>query len=400
MRQCIILYQSPEVFSIGVCKFFTKTMKNFDKKNFDYCVKIRQYVCKYLKYLEFNRLSSPNTVKSYCIDLRQFSNSYTPAELSVFSTKQKKRLFAPPREEEAFLTGSDLKSVNFAFLHEFLEKRIKMSARKWAILSPATRHRKHACVKSFLKWLFIKGFIKKDLQAQIRLSAPPPRLPHYLSVDEALHLVRTVQKSLLPALSTSPPHNKDRIAGQQDLLLILLLYGAGLRVSEACSLRWEQVDFAKGILRIKGKGAKHRLCALPAPVLQALKTYQSGGIATRGGLRSGNPARPCPSARPPARRAKSGPVFHPPMPVRKAYDRVRYWGQKAGLNKPLSPHVLRHSFATHLLNSGSDLRALQELLGHKSLSSTQKYTHLQMSHLAHLLETRHPLKKSPGKKKS
>ena len=86
-----------------------------------------------------------------------------------------------------------------------------------------------------------------------------------------------------------------------------------------------------------------------------------------------------------------GRVF-PGLAVRQAYEIVRRWGQRAGLSKPLSPHVLRHSFATHLLSSGSDLRTLQELLGHRSLSATQKYTHLQLSHLNRLLESYHPLR--------
>ena len=305
--------------------------------------------------MEFNKISSFQTIKAYRIDLRQFLLSDTPVFLSHLSTDYENRFSDLMYDGSDFSKISDLSSVNFLFLNKLLEKRIKMSFRKWASLSPATRNRKYACVKSFLKWLFKEGLINKDLQAQIKLPALPHRLPHYLSVDEALFLVKTVQKNL---------DASNKAEDRRDLILILLLYGGGLRVSEACGLKWEHVDFTKNILRIKGKGGKQRLCALPKMILAHLRSS----------------------------RHRSGFVFKPRFSTRKAYDRVKYWGQKAGLNKPLNPHMLRHSFATHLLNSGSDLRSLQELLGHKSLAATQKYTHLQMSHLFRLLETCHPLR--------
>ena len=330
-------------------------MKKSDYKIFIHCIKIKQFIYKYLKYLEFNKLSSSHTLRAYRIDLRQFFNSYTDVFLSSLSTVQKKLLSDLSHNETAFLKKSDLKYINSAFLITILEKQKKMSFKKWARLSPAAQNRKYACVKSFLKWLFIEGLIEKDLQTQVRLPQVPHRLPYYLSVDEALCLVRTVQKAKKDHFT---PEN------QRDLILILLLYGGGLRVSEACELNWKQVDFGKGVLRIKGKGRKERLCVLPEVALTELKRC----------------------------RQKSDLVFKKLSP-RKVYNRVKHWGQKAGISKPISPHILRHSFATHLLNSGSDLRSLQELLGHESLSATQKYTHLQMSHLAKLLETRHPLRR-------
>ncbi|MDE0119577.1 MAG: tyrosine-type recombinase/integrase [Bdellovibrionales bacterium] len=339
------------------CNFFTKRIRDFDYKVFLYCIKIRQYAYKYLKYLEFNKISSLHTIKAYRIDLRQFILFDTLVFLSYLSTDWKNKFSDLRYNGEEFSKISDLNSINSLFLNKRLEKQIRVSIRKWTSLSPATRNRKYACIKAFLKWLFTEGFINKDLQVQIKLPSLPHRLPHYLSMDEALFLVQTVQKSF-----NASRREEDR----RDLILILLLYGGGLRVSEACGLKWEQVDFIKNTLRIKGKGGTQRLCALPQITLAHLKNIRQG----------------------------FGFVFEPRFSTRKAYDRVKYWGQKAGLSKPLSPHMLRHSFATHLLNSGSDLRSLQELLGHKSLAATQKYTHLQMSHLSRLLETRHPLKKT------
>jgi len=337
-----------------ICKIFTKSVKKSDYKIFNHCLKIRQIIYKYLKYLEFNKIFSPNTIKSYRIDLIQFLNSDTPEFLFHLSTEAKNVFFDLSQNEEFFLKASDLNSVNSHFLSEMLELKIQMSLKRWSKLSLASQNRKYACLKAFLKWLFIKGFMEKDLQKKIHLPSVPHRLPHYLSVDEVTALLNTITKEI-------KTHQKEE--HKRDLILTLLLYGGGLRVSEACSLKWEQIDLTNKIIRIKGKGDKERLCALPDIVFHQLQSIQQ----------------------------LTGPVFKVPFSTRKAYYRIRYWGKKALLKKPISPHVLRHSFATHLLNSGSDLRTLQELLGHKSLTATQKYTHLKMSHLTRLLEENHPL---------
>ena len=316
-------------------------------KTFTICIKIRQYIYKYLKYMEFIKIISSNTIKSYCIDLKQLLLFFTP-HIESFLSKEQMKIFMDLSQNKSIHLPNSC-SVKSKEVQDILEQAVKQSLKKWSRLSPASRNRKYACVKGFLKWLFIKGYIKTDLQSRIKLPKIPSRLPHYLSVDEALHLIKILQKE---AQNT------------EDLLLILLLYGAGLRVSEACNLLWSQIDLDKGILRIKGKGNKERLAVIPDVVLNLLKKQKK----------------------------QRGFLFEKNRSTRKAYDRVRYWGQKAGLKKPISPHTLRHSFATHLLTSGSDLRTLQELLGHKSLSATQKYTHLSLSHLTRVLESHHPLK--------
>ena len=201
------------------CNFFTKRIKDYEYKTFLYCLEIRQYIYKYIKYLKFNKASSVNTIRAYCIDLRQFLLSDTPSFLSYFSTNHKKMFFDFMSDGSDFLKISDLKSVNSLFLNKLLEKQLKMSLRKWASLSPATRNRKCACVKSFLNWLFKEGLINKDLQVQIKLPALPQRLPHYLSVDEALFLVKTIQTSW---------NVSHKAEDRRDLILVLLLYGGGL----------------------------------------------------------------------------------------------------------------------------------------------------------------------------
>ena len=217
-------------------------------------------------------------------------------------------------------------------------------------LSPAARNRKAACLKSFLNWLFEKELLKRQLALQIHMPKVPHRLPHHLSADEAIEVLRVA--SLVEGEQ-----------GRYDEALILLLYGGGLRVSEACSLKWSAVDFSARVIRVLGKGSKERLVALPERVLTCLKALPRTGDFVFG---------------------------IEPLSTRRAYDRVRSAGARALLLQPLHPHALRHSFATHLLTSGANLRTLQELLGHSTLQATQRYTHIGIDQLANTLEKFHP----------
>ncbi len=349
---------------------------------FKSCLNIRQYFCKYIEYIEFNKILSTHTCRAYCIDLRQVLINIKPEIVSFLSSKGWE-VFVDLSQNETFsITHSDLFSVNFRkacrrrnkgfvgaetlagaeksnLSGQIVDRLIQRSLKKWAVLSPATRHRKMACLKSFLSWMFNQGGIREDKQVRIKLPRVPYRVPCYLSVDEALYLIQVLKKQ---------SHKGDE--QKRDWLLILLLYGGGLRVGEACGLSWEQVDFEGHVLRVLGKGGKERLLSVPKLVFDELNLQKK----PRG-------------------------LIFPNLSSRKAYSIVQFWGRFAGLNKPLTPHVLRHSFATHLLSSGSDLRSLQELLGHQSLSATQKYTHLQLSHLSRLLESHHPLRNKKSLKK-
>lgn len=247
----------------------------------------------------------------------------------------------------------------------------------WAALAPASRNRKGASIKGFFHWLYQEGLIETELSLQIHCPKVPLRLPHYLGVDEALALIGALRTEMKKADLKPQAERQLRI----DSALILLLYGGGLRVSEACALTWQEVGLDKGIVRVKGKGGKERLLALPALTMQSLQRLPREGRFVFGDVA---------------------------FSTRKAYEIVRLWGQRAGLLKPLHPHALRHSFATHLLADGTNLRTLQELLGHTSLQATQRYTHLGLDQLARTLEDFHPFghpsghsesKKSSAKKK-
>lgn len=312
---------------------------------------------KYLKHLVFANAASTHTSKNYATDLSQFLAPmgvkkilYTPKDLAILHVldvnNREIMIEGQPREIEA----------------EIVENLLQKALLSWADLAPASRNRKVACLKGFTKWLYAEKFLNKDVASHLPTPKVPGKLPHFISVDEALNLI-----NFLKAENSRENH--------RDLLLVLLLYGGGLRVSEACELRWKSVDLAAASLRVLGKGGKERLVSLPERVAEVLRQTHKiqGSLEFVFGEKSLSP--------------------------RVAYDLVRKAGARAGLLNPLHPHALRHSYATHLLSSGADLRVLQELLGHTSLAATQKYTHLSVDHVARALEQFHPFGEDKRPKK-
>jgi integrase/recombinase XerC/integrase/recombinase XerD len=282
-------------------------------------------ISKYLKYMENVKSASPHTLRSYKRDLSQIFDK----------TTQK-------MAEKEFLSY------------------IRGRQTGWAHYSPATRNRKSATLKSFFNWLYENGYIAKEIAPQIMSPKVPQKIPHFLSPDEAI--------SVLKSYSNQNQTNTELL----DKVLFCLLYGSGLRVSEACNLSWKNVDLSGRRLLVTRKGQKDQWVPMPGLTTEVL-----------------------------ARVKELGPheyVFgDKPLHTRTAYEMVRQRGVKTGLLKPLHPHALRHSFATHLLTSGADLRTLQELLGHASLAATQKYTHITTHELARMVESYHPLGSSKKK---
>lgn len=275
---------------------------------------------KYMKYMAFVKSASPLTLRHYSLDLKQ-----------------------------AF----DYENNSDSLSEEDLLQKARAAFNGWAHLSLASRNRKAATLKSFFSWAFDEELTVRDLSFQITAPKVPKKLPHFLSVDEVLSVLKTFE-----GMDAAPLREK---------VLFLLLYGGGLRISEACALKWTDIHWPQKVFRIKGKGSKERVVALPQLTLEVLTKW----------------------------RKEAGDedfVFGAsPLNTRTAYEMVRKSGQRAGLLKPLHPHALRHSFATHLLSSGANLRVLQELLGHESLQATEKYTHLGIDHLARTMESLHPL---------
>jgi len=226
----------------------------------------------------------------------------------------------------------------------------------------ATLSRKVATLKAYFKFLKKRGRLKDQRLLFLRGPKTEKPLPRVLSVDEAFALVESPQGESFKAL--------------RDRALLELLYSTGLRVSELASLTTEMLSLDLMILRVKGKGGKERIVPFGKKAKEALLVYlpvREELLKKRGIHRKELFLNRCGG----------------PLSVRSIHRLIKTYALSLGL-PAVSPHTLRHSFATHLLESGADLRAIQEMLGHARLSTTQRYTHLDFSHLAAIYDQAHP----------
>lgn len=282
-----------------------------------------EIIVKFLETLAMEEQKAPLTLVAYSNDLKQ-----------VFAEKQQ-------------LTPSELKLTVTNFL------------RSISHLSPATRGRKIAALKKFYQYLKHNNLVD---EAHPHLVTPknPQKLPNFLTVDEAI--------AILKSFETLPLEPEAKERAQRQHILFLLLYGAGLRVSEACNLTWQSVNLSRREMRVVGKGNKERAISFPVLLLKKLasvrETQQQKYI-----------------------------WGDKPLNTRTAYNDITACGLNAGLSHHIHPHALRHSFATHLLNDGADLRVIQEMLGHSNLGATERYTHVTLNQLSQTLEKFHPLSK-------
>ena len=292
--------------------------------------KLKELCHLFLHFMTYTKRLSEHSLKAYKIDLQELFNIRLESRPKIPSVKIKNK--------------------------KKLEERIKFLIEKNSVqhfkLSPSSRGRKLAVVRSFIRWLAEQNYIDEDFRHLFRSPKAVSKVPLFLSVDEVFSILEMFKNT------------KENIHSLRDRALFFLLYGGGLRVSEACGLKIKDINWLDHSIKIKGKGKKERLVSLPKKSIEALKALKTNSVYLFGSK---------------------------PLSTRKAYDIIKSIGQKTGILKPLHPHALRHSFATHMLLGGSDLRVLQELLGHKSLTTTQKYTHLDLAHLSQALETCHPL---------
>ena len=228
---------------------------------------------------------------------------------------------------------------------------------------PATRARKMAAVRSFYGYLLLSGGLERDPSRRLTMSRPHEYLPKGLSVAQV--------ERLLTRPSATPQ-------GLRDRALLEILYGAGLRVSEAVSLRLQDVDFEVGFVRTIGKGDKERVVPLGRKAVEATLAYLQRGRPLLGPVGGLKPPQLLVNAR------------GRPLSRQGVHLIVKKYAREAGLNDDVSAHTLRHSFATHLLEGGADLRAVQEMLGHADVSTTQIYTHVSRAHLHRVYEEAHP----------
>ncbi len=222
-------------------------------------------------------------------------------------------------------------------------------------LSAKSLQRRLSAIRSGFQWLLRHGRIVANPAAGIRAPKAPRKLPQVLDPDEAARLVE---------VPTDVP------LGLRDRALLELFYSSGLRLSELCGLRWRDLDLAEGAVRVLGKGGKQRVVPVGSHARRALGEWRAE-----------------------SRGANDAPVFpgrNGPITPRAVQLRLRQLAQRQGLFKRVHPHLLRHSFASHVLESSGDLRGVQELLGHADIATTQIYTHLDFQHLAKVYDAAHP----------
>ncbi|MFQ5716011.1 MAG: tyrosine recombinase XerC [Nitrospinales bacterium] len=302
---------------------------------------LRGYIGKFEKYLVVEKNASKHTVTNYLIDLNQFA------------------VFLRETGRGGGNESIDLRNLDRMTVRSFMGYLYEKS------YSGATMGRKLASLSSFFKFLCREGCLKTNFAKTIPIPKKANRLPVYLSVDDMFRLLD------LP--------RKNSFIGVRDQAILELLYSAGMRVSELTALRPNDLDMGNRTVLAMGKGKKERLLPFGQKAAEALEAYQAhrerflqqrwldpapekfflnhrgGGISDRG--------------------------------IRKALG--RYVGGNHFPDR-ISPHALRHSFATHLLEAGADLRSIQEMLGHANLSTTQKYTHLTVTGLMRTYDQAHP----------
>jgi len=223
-------------------------------------------------------------------------------------------------------------------------------------LSPKSLQRRLSACRSFYRWLLKMGFVAANPAEAIRAPKAGRKLPQVLDVDEAVQLVE---------VSTNGP------LGVRDRALLELFYSSGLRVSEVCALRWGDLDFAQGLVTVLGKGGKQRVVPVGSHARTALQALRDQAVGVAQAFVF------------PGRGGKQ-------ISARAVQLRMRLVARQQGVYKRVHPHLLRHSFASHMLESSGDLRGVQELLGHADIGTTQIYTHLDFQHLAKVYDAAHP----------
>jgi integrase/recombinase XerD len=305
----------------------------------------------FLAYLELERGLSRNTLEAYRSDLLQFGKFMRRRGVSVTAAQHS--------DLAAFL--SELAGTGFAGAAGAAGAAgVDRLARPPA--AAATLGRKVACLRSFYRHLRREGLIDYDPAAELHGPRKTQRLPRVLTRDEVARLLREPK-------GTKPLALRDRA-------LLEVMYACGLRVSEVTGLELSDIDLEEGMLRARGKGSKERLVPVGRHATSALSAYCARGRPALVGARA--------EPRLFLNRRGGG------LSRQGLYKIVQGHAAGAGLQARMSPHTLRHSFATHLLAGGCDLRSLQEMLGHADLATTQVYTHLSAERLKDAYFSAHP----------
>jgi len=288
---------------------------------------MERYIDKFLTYLKVEKEASIHTLTNYSVDLKNLAE---------------------------FIRGKELKGVDVLDVRKFLVSLRQKGFKKVSVA------RKMACLRSFFKFLNREGHIKTNPMVGLVGPKLEKKLPIFLGEDDMSKLLDT-------------PHEKD-LLGLRDKAILETLYSTGIRVSELVGLNIENIDFVGGVVKVFGKGKKERLAPIGDKALRAIKDYlqeraRVAASSTHAVFLNKNKRR---------------------LTDRSVRNIIEKYIKVASLRSDISPHSLRHSFATHLLNRGADLRSVQELLGHANLSTTTIYTHLSTEKLKSVYDKTHP----------
>lgn len=296
-----------------------------------------EQICAFCLYLETERNASPHTLAAYHRDLEQ--------------------LWSFVRGEKGETAGAG--DVDHLLLRRYLAQLAR-------VVKKSSMGRKLAAIRSFYRYLVRRGLADRNPAELLATPKKEKRLPFHLDIDQAT------------ALMDAP--DEDARHHLRDRAILETLYSSGLRVSELTGLNIEDLDLVNGMVRVMGKGGKERIVPLGAKAVAAVSEY----LASRG------------------QTAVNSALFlntRGHRINRRSVARViDAHVLKIAAFKRISPHTLRHTFATHMLEGGADLRAIQELLGHASLSTTQKYTHVDLNRLMEVYDKAHPKAHTPGSK--
>jgi integrase/recombinase XerC len=302
---------------------------------------LEQAIKKFKFHMEIERNLTPNTRKNYLIDIKQFQE-----------------FLAENYPSSARPEPGAMVQIDHMMIRAFLGSLYRGKRKK------VTISRKVTALKTFFNYLLREGIVKINPAEMVQAPKAEKHIPAFLSVDEMLALLKT-------------KINPDE-TGLRDVAIIELFYSSGIRLSELAGLDIGDFDFSRGLIKVRGKGMKERVVPVGDPALVAVRAYLE--------------------CRKDAFKDEYGGSMYPVFVGRKGarlttrtvariLDRLVL---VSGLNRKISPHVLRHTFATHMMEAGADLRAIQELLGHESLSTTQKYTSVSVGRLLEIYDKAHP----------
>lgn len=303
----------------------------------------RGLIGRFIRFLVVEKNASPHTCRAYLKDLQQFEDFLKASNLYV------------TRTGEVQIEKADRMAIRryISFLHRKNKK--------------SSIGRKLSSLRAFFKYLVREGMTPVNPAKLVSTPKQEKLLPTALSVDEAIRLMDSAA-----ALPEGADGEGQRKRLKRDHAILELLYSSGLRVGELVSLNSNRLDFELGIVRVRGKGRKERIVPVGSKALEALEAYvQEWKIPTG-----------------------EHPLFinerGTRLTSRTVGRLVKKYASSSNIFRKISPHSLRHTFATHLLDAGADIREIQEMLGHASLSTTQRYTHVTMGRLMEVYDRAHP----------